>query len=244
MFAKADKAGALTDDQRNEFLGEALRGLTRSYANDPPPATFRVLVSPMVTWIWLGALVVFLGGLIALWPSPRAVGRRVTAAYAARVGREARVPALDGLLVIFVVPAGGGVVRVRAAALAAADEAGESAERAELEAARTRSTARSGTPSSTTGPASCPRPTGARWTAGCAPRRSRSSGARRTPTRPPRRVPTVVPWTPMLQSVLSVVQVFIAVDPDLPGAPALGEGRRHVGRVRRRHRGRRSAAAR
>jgi len=46
----------------------------------------------MVTWIWLGALIVFLGGLIALWPSPRAVGRRVTAAYAARVGREARVP--------------------------------------------------------------------------------------------------------------------------------------------------------
>ena len=92
VFAKADKAGALTATQRNEFLGEALRGLTRSYANDPPPATFRVLVSPMVTWIWLGALVVFCGGLIALWPSPRAVGRRVTAAYAARVGREARVP--------------------------------------------------------------------------------------------------------------------------------------------------------
>jgi len=92
VFAKADTAGALTAIQRNEFLGEALRGLTRSYASDPPPATFRVLVSPMVTWIWLGALVVFFGGLIALWPSPRAVGRRVTAAYAARVGREARVP--------------------------------------------------------------------------------------------------------------------------------------------------------
>ena len=86
------QAGALTDAQRNELLGEALRGLTRSYANDPPPATFRMLVSPMVTWIWLGALFVFLGGLIALWPLPRAVGRRVTAAYAARVGREARVP--------------------------------------------------------------------------------------------------------------------------------------------------------
>jgi cytochrome c-type biogenesis protein CcmF len=93
VFLKADKAGALTDAQRNDFLGEALRGLTRSYAADPPPATFRVLVSPMVTWIWLGALVVFFGGLIALWPSPRAVGQRVSAAYAARVGREARVPA-------------------------------------------------------------------------------------------------------------------------------------------------------
>ena len=79
--------------ERDAFLAEALRGLVRSYADDPPPATFRLLVSPMVTWIWIGALIVFLGGLIALWPSPRAVGRRVTAAYAARVGREARAPA-------------------------------------------------------------------------------------------------------------------------------------------------------
>jgi cytochrome c-type biogenesis protein CcmF len=45
----------------------------------------------MVTWIWIGALIVFCGGLIALWPSPRTVARTVTAAYAARVGREARV---------------------------------------------------------------------------------------------------------------------------------------------------------
>ena len=92
VFAQADKSGALSPSERDRFLAQALQGLTRSYASDPPPATFRLLVSPMVTWIWLGALIVFLGGLIALWPSPRAVGRRVTAVYAARVGREARVP--------------------------------------------------------------------------------------------------------------------------------------------------------
>jgi len=93
VFTRADKAGALTAAERNDLLGRALSGLAGSYARNPPPATFRVLVSPMVTWIWLGAIVVLLGALIALWPSPRAVGRRVTAAYAARVGREARVPA-------------------------------------------------------------------------------------------------------------------------------------------------------
>jgi cytochrome c-type biogenesis protein CcmF len=82
----------LAPRERDALLAEALRGLVRSYADDPPPATFRLLVSPMVTWIWIGALVVFLGGLIALWPSPRTVGGRVTAAYAARVGREARAP--------------------------------------------------------------------------------------------------------------------------------------------------------
>jgi cytochrome c-type biogenesis protein CcmF len=92
VFADADKAGALAPQERDRLLAQALQGLTASYANNPPAATFRLLVSPMVTWIWLGALIVFCGGLIALWPSPRAVGRRVTAAYAARVGREARVP--------------------------------------------------------------------------------------------------------------------------------------------------------
>ena len=34
-----------------------------------PPATFRVIVNPMVTWIWIGGLIVFAGALIALWPS-------------------------------------------------------------------------------------------------------------------------------------------------------------------------------
>jgi cytochrome c-type biogenesis protein CcmF len=93
VFAEADDAGALPARERDLLLAEALRGLVRSYTDAPPPATFRLLVSPMVTWIWIGAIVVFLGGLIALWPSPRTVGRRVSAAYAARVGREARVPA-------------------------------------------------------------------------------------------------------------------------------------------------------
>ena len=93
VFSDADKTGALPPQERDRLLAQALQGLTASYASNPPPATFRLLVSPMVTWIWLGALIVFLGGLIALWPSPRAVGRRVTAAYAARAGREARVPA-------------------------------------------------------------------------------------------------------------------------------------------------------
>jgi cytochrome c-type biogenesis protein CcmF len=90
VFAAAE--GDLASGERDAFLAEALRGLVRSYVDDPPPATFRMLVSPMVTWIWIGALVVFLGGLIALWPSPRAV-RVTAAAYAARVGREARASA-------------------------------------------------------------------------------------------------------------------------------------------------------
>ncbi len=89
VFAGAE----LTPQQHEVLLAQALAGLTRSYANDPPPATFRLIVSPMVTWIWIGALVALLGGLIALWPPPRGMARRATAGYAARVGREVRIPA-------------------------------------------------------------------------------------------------------------------------------------------------------
>ena len=38
---------------------QALDGLDRArYANNPPPADFRLIVSPLVTWIWIGAIIV------------------------------------------------------------------------------------------------------------------------------------------------------------------------------------------
>jgi cytochrome c-type biogenesis protein CcmF len=88
LFAKA--ADDLTDQQAQEFLALALRGLTRSYAQDPPPARFRFEVNPMVTWIWLGGVIVLLGGILAGWPTPRGLTRVASARYAARVGREVR----------------------------------------------------------------------------------------------------------------------------------------------------------
>lgn len=35
---------------------------------DKNQATFKVLVRPMVVWIWLGGVVIFLGTLVAVWP--------------------------------------------------------------------------------------------------------------------------------------------------------------------------------
>jgi cytochrome c-type biogenesis protein CcmF len=91
------KNGAgLSAQQVNQFLAEALTGLTASYAKHPPPATFRLEISPLVSWIWIGGLIVLFGGLLAGWPSPRGATRLARAAYAARVGRDvrgARVPA-------------------------------------------------------------------------------------------------------------------------------------------------------
>jgi cytochrome c-type biogenesis protein CcmF len=91
VFKKA--GGQLTPEQSNEFLAIALKGLADGYTKSPPPATFRLLVSPLVTWIWIGAFVILFGALIAIWPTPRGMARRVSAIYAARVGREVRIPA-------------------------------------------------------------------------------------------------------------------------------------------------------
>jgi cytochrome c-type biogenesis protein CcmF len=82
----------LPQAERDQLLAKTLIGLTQRYVRDTPPATFRLIVSPLVGWIWFGAIIGVLGGLIAIWPSPRTMGRRVAAAYAARVGREARQP--------------------------------------------------------------------------------------------------------------------------------------------------------
>jgi len=81
-------ASDLSEADRGALLAEALRGLTRSYTDDPPPATFRFIVSPMVSWIWLGGLIVFGGAAIALWPAGARARRPATAAGLARVARE------------------------------------------------------------------------------------------------------------------------------------------------------------
>ena len=85
VFAGAE---GLPREARDAALAQTLRALVDRYRADPPPATFRAIVSPLVTWIWIGALIVFGGGLIALWPGPRSAPRTVTAAYAARVARD------------------------------------------------------------------------------------------------------------------------------------------------------------
>jgi len=86
VFAAA--AGKLPAQLEGQALGAALKGIVDKYLSDRPQATFRVISSPLVTWIWIGSIVVFLGGLIALWPGPDAARRRVSARYAARVAED------------------------------------------------------------------------------------------------------------------------------------------------------------
>ncbi|MDX6696985.1 MAG: cytochrome c-type biosis protein CcmF [Solirubrobacteraceae bacterium] len=71
-----------------QLQGLLIAAIAERYRRHPAPATFRIIVSPLVSWIWLGALIVVLGALVALWPAPAAVRRRATSAYARRVARE------------------------------------------------------------------------------------------------------------------------------------------------------------
>ena len=74
--------------------------LAREYLRHPPPAQFHLLVSPLIMWIWIGGLIVFGGGLLALSPSPGSLRRR--ARVLARVRRAelagGRYPAADDAL--------------------------------------------------------------------------------------------------------------------------------------------------
>jgi cytochrome c-type biogenesis protein CcmF len=48
----------------------AIRDLTQRFVTHPWAAQFLLIVSPLVTWLWLGAIMAAFGGLIALWPMP------------------------------------------------------------------------------------------------------------------------------------------------------------------------------
>jgi len=65
----------------------AIGVLARTYLQHPPTAQFHFIVSPLVMWIWIGGLIVFGGGLVAIWPAPSAVRRRVAARSRARAVR-------------------------------------------------------------------------------------------------------------------------------------------------------------
>jgi hypothetical protein len=66
----------------------AIAVLARAYMHNPPPAQFHLIVSPLVMWIWIGGLVVFAGGLIAIWPARGAVRSRMALRSRTRLGSE------------------------------------------------------------------------------------------------------------------------------------------------------------
>jgi cytochrome c-type biogenesis protein CcmF len=56
-------------------------------SNSRPLATFRVLVNPLVSWIWLGGMIMAFGTLIAMWPEAEAAARGVAPRVSAKPRR-------------------------------------------------------------------------------------------------------------------------------------------------------------
>jgi cytochrome c-type biogenesis protein CcmF len=65
-----------------------IAALAERFRTHNPPITFTAIHSPMIMWIWVGGLIVIMGSLTALWPSPEARRRRASSLAAARLGRE------------------------------------------------------------------------------------------------------------------------------------------------------------
>ena len=63
----------------------AVEGIASQYLKHRYPVQFLLIVSPLVTWLWTGAMIVFLGGLISLVPPALGARRRSPAAEQPRV---------------------------------------------------------------------------------------------------------------------------------------------------------------
>ena len=85
FIATADRRFANIGPQAIPLLVAAI---AQRYQTHPGSANFRLIVSPMVTWIWLGGLILIVGAIVAIWPPPRTAPRRVSAAYRARLEGE------------------------------------------------------------------------------------------------------------------------------------------------------------
>jgi cytochrome c-type biogenesis protein CcmF len=88
MITGIDKRFPLADARMEPLF---LRALAERYELAPPRAAFRMIVSPLVMWVWLGGMIAVLGGLVAIWP---ARGRQRSRARApARSAPPAAAPA-------------------------------------------------------------------------------------------------------------------------------------------------------
>jgi cytochrome c-type biogenesis protein CcmF len=82
LITQGDK---LVPPSHPEYAFILLAAIAKHYVNSSPTASFHLMNSPLVTWIWFGGFIVFFGGLTAIWPGGR---QRVRARYLAHVGRD------------------------------------------------------------------------------------------------------------------------------------------------------------
>jgi cytochrome c-type biogenesis protein CcmF len=59
--------------------GFLVKTIVTHYVRSAPAAQFRLIVSPLVAWIWIGGVIAVGGAMIAIWPAPSAARRRAPA---------------------------------------------------------------------------------------------------------------------------------------------------------------------
>jgi cytochrome c-type biogenesis protein CcmF len=72
-------------DANSQVEGFIVSTIVSRYVRDRPVANFRLIVSPLVAWIWIGGVTVVGGGMIGLWPAPRRTRSPVTAPAGTRL---------------------------------------------------------------------------------------------------------------------------------------------------------------
>jgi cytochrome c-type biogenesis protein CcmF len=58
---------ALAQIEKLQLL--AAERIARQYIHSEAPATFKVIINPLVLWMWIGGVIGLIGALIAVWPS-------------------------------------------------------------------------------------------------------------------------------------------------------------------------------
>jgi cytochrome c-type biogenesis protein CcmF len=92
MTSLANQPAASRNASLNQLftLRDILIGaLTNQFVTHPWTVKFLIIVSPLVTWLWLGAIISVIGGLLALAPVPARARRRTRSVVAPAPGGAA-----------------------------------------------------------------------------------------------------------------------------------------------------------
>ncbi|MEA2435492.1 MAG: cytochrome c-type biosis protein CcmF [Thermoleophilaceae bacterium] len=77
-------------DANAALEGFLVKTIVTRYVRSAPAAEFRLIVSPLVAWIWIGGVIAVGGAMIAIWPAPSAARRRAPARAPADVREPSR----------------------------------------------------------------------------------------------------------------------------------------------------------
>ena len=86
-FVKLAENGQLGSDVASALLAKSLQGIVDQHLAANPPVIVRAIDAPGVLWVWIGAGLMGLGGLLAV-SQPSVARSRAKASALARVGRE------------------------------------------------------------------------------------------------------------------------------------------------------------